>query len=271
MRRHGQVVTASGLAPDDHVCWSFDAPDELAPVASVWLREGIDLGQRLLYVGSMPVEELLDDAGDLVAGGSLEVLTLAEAFPAGPDADPRAAVQVYRRRVERAIANGFTGIRAFGEVTDLVRDAAGLERRIRWEQHVDRLLTEVPVSALCAYDRSLVDEDALALLGAVHPLTQASTSFSFHAETDGFRLTGAVEGFVRPQLDRMLRDAALPDDGDVVVDVAELEYASAACTASLHRFGTRVARDGRRFAIRGARPPLRRVWVALGFDDAVLT
>ena len=65
MRRHGAVESASGLGLHGHACWTFGDETEFRAGVFDFLVDGLELGQRLLYVGPGGVGKLRSDVADV--------------------------------------------------------------------------------------------------------------------------------------------------------------------------------------------------------------
>lgn len=213
MRTHGCVDSTSGLGPGSHVCWSFDEPGEFADAAVEFLAEGQRLGERLVYVGSEPVEEQrerlgpLGDVGSLIDRGALHLIDLGSVYPPGEPVDVDAQVTLYETMAEAARADGHTGVRVASQATDFVADPDAWATRLRWESAADRILEANGITALCGYRRDALSTAMLEDLAAVHPLANANreaAAFHLFGAGDGLALAGEVDFFASEALDRLL-------------------------------------------------------------------
>ena len=89
VRAHGSVDAVPGAGPADHVCWVYEDDAAFDAAAREFLAGGLARGERLLCVGERVIEGLrapgARDLSDLIAEGTVETLTLAEAYEAaGP-------------------------------------------------------------------------------------------------------------------------------------------------------------------------------------------
>jgi hypothetical protein len=97
------------------------------------------------------------------------------------------------RATENAVAAGYTGFRAVVDVTAVVRSAEQREAFARFEYLIDRKMSVLPVSALCAYDVRAIGTRAATELACLHPFANlGSTSFHLFADTD-FALAGEID------------------------------------------------------------------------------
>ena len=259
MREHGVVWSAGELGLQNHACWPFAGPEELREETAAFLTEGRRLGQRLMYVGAAPQDKLradlerLADADEMFEQGSLVALSLDSMYPAGGPVDPDAQVAAYDAATKEALASGFTGLRVAADVTSIVCDPATWEAHTRWEIAADRYIASHPVCALCCYDRSETPGELLDDMRCVHPVVRADgkrLTFQLFAEPGGLAVNGEVDYFTTESFDRLL---ALADehDGDVELDLTELQFADHHAILALAAHTRRLRESGRRVSVKG--------------------
>src|SRR5919108_2156482 len=190
MRARGVVARAkgpasgarsvAGLGPSDHVCWVYGSDEEFAEFREAALQfaaDGMALGQRLVYVADRAEDEIaaglrsLGDVDALRERGALSIQRLAEAYVGGgPVSDCDAQLAAFDGAVERAIAEGFAGVRVVAEAGALAAGPAWCDHQARWEMVVDRYMaTSRPIAALCGYDRRGVGPGGGAPPAPPHP------------------------------------------------------------------------------------------------------
>lgn len=180
MRASGSADSARALGPHDHLCWAYDDRDDFLAAALDFLAEGLAAHQRVQYIAEGDRNSLrrdldgLDDHG--CRGEDVELRPLDDVY--GPDdvVDAEAQVAAYRRATDRALADGFSGLRVAAEATPLVRTAAQRRAFTRYEHLVDRYMVDHPFSALCGYDRSELGREAVAEMACRHPLGRSGTT-----------------------------------------------------------------------------------------------
>ncbi|PRY38777.1 MEDS domain-containing protein [Umezawaea tangerina] len=272
MRRAGVVDSARGLGPHDHVCWSYDDPAEFVARSVEFLAEGLELGQRVCYVGAGSVEGLIGDLAGLPGGGealrdgSLQVMSLDERYRTTEAVVPAQQVRAYAEATEAALADGFGGLRVAADVTALVRSAAQLDAFCAYEPLVNRYTATRPYSALCGYDRRELGADVIAELACLHPVASAGASpFWLYAESDDSMVLGGELDFRgRELLPAALGRTRPRPGGDLVVDVADLTFTDHHGLFTLSDF---ARRDGGSLTLRGLRSGPARLLGLLGIAD----
>ncbi len=230
MRLSGVVTDVRRLGPHDHVCWGFDDGAAFRAAAVSFLDAGLELGQRVRYVG-----EPGDGVHSALAGarpGAVEVVPVAGQYAGPATVDPAEQARAYATAVDDALAAGFTGLRVATDVTALVLGPAQLDAFARYEHRVDHLMARRPFSAMCAYNRVELGAAALGQLASMHPAATASaTAFRLHASSRpgcaaalGGELDLAGEARLRIALERA---ELTPVGGELVLDATELTFVDA--------------------------------------------
>jgi anti-anti-sigma regulatory factor len=268
MRRHGTVHTATGLGLQGHGCWTYSDESEYKRGILEYLADGLDLGQRLLYVGGGGVVKLhrdLDDlpgVEDMLGDGILRIMPLESVYEVGRPIDPMAQLTMYAAAVETALQDGYRGLRVAAEVTPLVVvDPELWPSHTRWESVADRYMAKNPMSALCCYDRRVLPDSILADLSSVHRTCNAppeTVPFRLYAGREGLSLAGEVDSFSAEHLRRLL-PLASPPRGDLVLELDELEFIDHHGVLAIADHARALERDGRSLNTLGAPPEFDRL------------
>jgi anti-anti-sigma regulatory factor len=280
VRRAGVVSDPDKLGSHDHVCWFYDEPEDFAEAANRFLLDGLDNGERLLCVGDVAISSVVDgptrlpDADRLIHTGRLELLPATEAY--SPDGTPIGLQQqlvFYAAAVERAVTDGYRGLRVAAEVTELTRDPSAWDDHLRWEHYADEYIAGEPgMATMCAYRRDAVPEVLAAGLSAVHPLAHgpgADVSFRLFFDDRVLTLVGDVDRFGAPRLFGLLTGTHV-DGRSIVLDITRLAFVDAAGAATIAEWGSTLTRRGSTLYLRGASPAFQRVWSLLGLGDAAV-
>jgi anti-anti-sigma regulatory factor len=267
MRRHGPVPTAAGLGLHGHGCWIYADDGEFRAGALAFLEDGVELGQRLVYVAAGSVQKLrgdlegLPDLDDLLGDGRLRIMPLENVYAVGSALDPMEQLTMYSTLTSAALVDGYAGLRVVGEVTPLVLDPALWKSHTRWEAVADRYMAKNPMAALCCYDRRALPDEILADLACVHRSSNGPPSiapFRLFAGREGLCLAGEVDCFSSEDLRRLLR-VATPPAGDLVLELDELEFIDHHGLMALEEHARTLASEGRAVHLRGAPPSFDRL------------
>jgi ABC-type transporter Mla MlaB component len=267
MRRHGSVPTSSGLGLHGHGCWTYSDDAEFKGGVLDFLADGLELGQRLLYVGAGGVVKLrreLDDlpgVEDLLGDGTLRIMPLESIYEMGRPIDAMAQLTMYAAATETALADGFSGLRVAADVTPLVTDPALWADHTRWETIADRYMAKNPMAALCCYDRRELSDDIVADLSSVHRTCNEPAHvapFRLYAGRDGLSLAGEVDCFCADSLGRLLRLAS-PPRGDLILELDDLDFIDHHGVFALADLARELVADGRSLTALGAPPEFDRL------------
>jgi anti-anti-sigma factor len=261
-----QLATPTGLRSGDHVFWTFADPREFSAAVLPYLDEGRRRGEQLLLAGaSLP--PLLDavaplpERDEMLDSGQLEVWAMAEILDPERRLEPVQQVEAFRGEVEAALRRGRTGLRLAADVTPLALRGADERRQLHVYEHLaDSLTATVPLTTMCLFDASL-DDDVLGPIAVLHPdqrhgpreplacLSGRGPCLSLHGEVD----TDCADAVLRALVD-VARDAP----GEVVLDLADLEFLDIAGARALATAAGRLAEVGVHLRVVRARRLVRR-------------
>lgn len=169
--------TASGLAAGDHVCSIYETEEEHREVTRAFLRRALCLGERVLYItdAHTPAEivasldGLLREPVETYLNRNQLIFLPAEAY-LQPDGrfDPAAVIARLDEEAQRALADGFTGLSATGEMTWTLRYAVSAEELHAYERMLQQAAVGKRWIALCQYPRSAFSTDVLQPLLGMH-------------------------------------------------------------------------------------------------------
>lgn len=233
LRPSGSRTELVWMRPHDHIGWAFDGPEDFALMTEPFLREGLDLGERILLVVDDPTEAAYRNLTDSLGRDVLKVVRVADVYgPCVVDAARQRAA--FAATLSRALADGYTGIRVAADNSSLIDSPQRLDAWIRWEFVADQFMSENNVTGLCAFDRSRVDVDALRHLATLHPLSSASEpvpQFRLFVDGNGLRLEGEVDEIAIDLLHRALD--AVPKSIPGVLDLSQAHVRGARAMAAL--------------------------------------
>lgn len=254
--------STSGLGLHGHACWVYADEGEFRAGALAFLEDGVELGQRLMYVGPGSVQKLrkdlegLDGLDHLLASGGLRIMPLENAYDVGSPVDPVAQLTLYSAATSSALVDGYTGLRVVAEVTPLVLDPELWPSHTHWESVADRYVAKNPLAGLCCYDRRALPDEILADLACVHRSSNAPPEvapFRLYAGREGLCLAGEVDSFAAENLGRLLA-AATPPGSDLVLELDQLEFIDHTGVLAIADHAAELARTGYRVRLHGAPP-----------------
>ena len=149
-----------GFQQGDHVCTLYLTPEEQLVAAIEYIRGGLARGERCLYVCcEHPPEEFraaLRKAGIDVdaeeARGAFLLMTKHDGHLEGGCFDPDKMIAMLATAVEDALAAGFKGLCAAGDMTWLLDNAPGSEKIAEYESRLNRFYESHHALGLCLYN-----------------------------------------------------------------------------------------------------------------------
>ncbi len=171
------------LRPGDHLCIIYHTDEEHRAILTEYLERGLDAGERVVYIVDARtagvIRGYLRDAGVDVAAAEersqLVFLTRDDAYMRGGVFDPQAMLGLLREEAQRALDEGFTGLRVTGEMTWALRGLPGSERLIEYVALLSAFFPGSKATGLCQYDARRFPPDILLDVLRTHPIAVVGT------------------------------------------------------------------------------------------------
>ena len=172
------------LVPGDHLCCLYETEEEHRAVLTPFLRQGLERGEKVLYiVDARTAEAVLAylrenglEVEPYLARGQLSILTRDDAYMRQGVFDPDGMIALVRTETARALAEGYSALRASGETTWALRGLPGSGRLIEYEAKLNTFFPGSQCLGLCQYDRRRVDPAVLLEVLATHPTAVVGTA-----------------------------------------------------------------------------------------------
>jgi anti-anti-sigma regulatory factor len=227
----GPVVSSGGFGLQDHLCWIHGEPSEYCPRLTEFFSDGLQRGLRVAYLGSGSAGELREylgrvaDAGTLRTREPIQVIPVEDIYGARGPVDPAEVIKKYAAATQRALSDGYRGLRVSADVTDLVRAPEQQDAFARCEFLLERYSSRHPLSAMCEYRLDL--GDAVKQFACLHAaVPEGLTPFQVFACDDGaIGLLGDFDVACQVAFERaMQRIHPTSDDTCLVFDMSAVRY-----------------------------------------------
>jgi anti-anti-sigma factor len=258
----------SPQAPPDwhgHLLLLYGSEAERVSALVTWIRRGLDNNEKVIYTesGGEPAQRSVPaillthgiDVAVATAEGRLSMVPLPEFYPPGGQLT----------RVERALAEGFRGLRMTAEV------AAALTF-LSWravmdiERGLEALSRTHPVSAMCQYEQAATLGDSLQEVTVSHVGGIRQRQLSTARLDGGLVLAGDLDLSNRQLLTYTLEAATGQSPGPFRLDLSQVEFLGAAGCRALDE-GTRKFREnGGRVLLAAPGPAVERILRLAGVD-----
>jgi anti-anti-sigma regulatory factor len=274
------VADLTGLAPGDHVCWSYASPDEFWSGTAGYLAEGARAGDKLLlFTESLAPDDAVArlgaeglDAARLCDAGQLAVVPAPSAYLTDGRFDADAVLDAFSVNSRGARAEGWRALRATGEIAWVLPYERDLESYLAYELRADAAVAEGNLIGVCAYHSAESDPEWMVGLETVHPtqlrgpVALPPTSFSVSMSPSGdVVVDGEIDLDMVASFRRALDVAARVSDS-VVLDLSGLSFLNVPGFRALADLANDLGAGGRALALRDAPPLFRRCWRLLGYD-----
>ncbi len=171
------LASGSDVLHGGHSCLPFETDGEKHEAVALFMHEGLSRGARCLFVGTpedfgqlrTDLELLGICSQKAIARTALTFATAEEVYLEGGAFDGNRTLARYDDRVDRALAEGFCGLRATAELSTLPDDIEW-RKIVHYEAQFNEHFARRPVSGLCRYPTSLVPPDRVRDVLRTHPV-----------------------------------------------------------------------------------------------------
>jgi len=177
------LYTIDDLMPGDHLCCIYETEEEHRALVTPFLRKGLELGQKVMYiVDAHTAETILDylehdsvDVKRYLECGQLLILTQNESYIRNGVFSPDDMINLLRSETEKVLAEGYTALRVTGEMTWALHGLPGSERLIEYEIKLNNFFPGSKSLAICQYDKRRFSPTILMDVLHTHPIAVLGT------------------------------------------------------------------------------------------------
>lgn len=160
------------LKPGDHLCLLYETDEDHTAILSVFLRDGLEKGEKILYIGDLESRQIALLIGKEVVNaardeGRLVILSWDDLKRNG-ELQADSLLELIRSELNAGSAK-YTGFRLATEATPFVA-ALKPEELIEFESKLDRFLLENRCVGLCQYHLQKMDLILILNLLLTHPV-----------------------------------------------------------------------------------------------------
>jgi len=172
------VLPAIGhMRPGDHYCGIYRTDDDHRAIIVDFVRDGMARNEKMFYLVNIQtaaqLRATLAGAGlpvdQLIERGQLVILSAREAYLKDGQFDPDKMIGLLGEETEKALAEGYSALRATGEMTWALAGEPGSERLVEYEARLNHFFPHSKCYAVCQYDRRRFDADMLLDILSTHP------------------------------------------------------------------------------------------------------
>lgn len=156
------------MRASDHACVVCQTREEELAVLAPYFREGLDLGERCLYIAEDAAASKLALAELGSSRNELAIIGREEVYPTGAF-DPERMIDWIQTRTNEAMRSGYAGLRLASEAICAWNDP-NRARFPEFEARLNYLMASGRVAAVCSYNRSRLPPQLVRDMLATHPL-----------------------------------------------------------------------------------------------------
>ncbi|HVU50566.1 MAG TPA: MEDS domain-containing protein [Polyangia bacterium] len=168
--------TLGGLRASGHLCFPYETEDERRRTVVAFVREGLARRERCLYIAAeaeqrafrAELEAAGVDATREVGRGALVLAAQGETYLRSGRFDPDDALALMESLTDRALADGFVGLRATAEASSRALDDLW-PLVLRYEALLNERLARRPFVGLCRFRAAELAPDRLRDVLRTHP------------------------------------------------------------------------------------------------------
>ncbi len=173
----GPVESLDGHHCNDHFALLYETRAEQFAAVVPFLRQGLERGERVMYVvddaaSEAAVIEAMREAGvDVDAhreSGALSFHSPEETYLRNGEFDPADMIEQYRAAIDEA-GEGYAGLRIGAETGWLLDETASIEAFMDYESRVNSLFDGEDCIAMCQYDRTEIPAETIRDIVRTHP------------------------------------------------------------------------------------------------------
>ncbi len=183
MTLHTDITDPSDASSSYHHGFLYRTEADYRAVVLSFLSEGLQQGERVLYIvdggsteATLAFLEAMDgDVTSEIRRRRLVIQDAEEVYRRKGYFDPEGVIARLRSEMERAVAEGYAGLRVTGDMRWVLKGLLDVRRLVEYEAKLNEFLVQTSATsdarclALCQYDRRRFTSDVLLDVLRAHP------------------------------------------------------------------------------------------------------
>ncbi|MBI4666652.1 MAG: MEDS domain-containing protein [Nitrospinae bacterium] len=175
--REDLLDTLQKLQPHDHLCLIYETREEQFNAVIPFIKVGLERNERCVYIADEnTVESVLDamrgegiNVRDALDSGALAVITKQDAYLKQGHFDPDWMINYLKNITNETLAQGYSAVRATGEMTWALGSEDGVDRLIEYEAKLNYFFPDYPLLAICQYNKNRFSPEIIRNIIYTHP------------------------------------------------------------------------------------------------------
>ena len=159
-----------------HLACIYRNREEQFATVIPFIYAGLKNGEKCIYIADENTKDEIiqafkevTDIDKYLKSGQLELLTKSEAYLKDGYFDPDRMIELLKQVQEKALKDGYKGLRVTGEMTWILTTWPGVERIIEYEAKLNYFFPESMCTALCQYNENKFKPEILLEVIHTHP------------------------------------------------------------------------------------------------------
>ncbi len=165
------------LGPGSHICSIYSKREEKLSTISTFMEIGQERNEKCLYIYDEDSKEDIVkefrrsgfEIDSLIDSGQFEFLTDRESYLKDGCFEPEGMFKLLSKAEDEALEQGFSGLRASGEMEWFFNQAPGAERLMDYESKLNEFVRSKEIVLLCQYDERRFSPEELIDVIHTHP------------------------------------------------------------------------------------------------------
>ena len=172
------ITNISDLVPGNHVCSLFETDEEHRALMTSFIRQGLERNEKVIYIvdtrSANKVINYLRDTGveteAYLESGQLIILEVGQTYMREGIFDPDSMIALLGDQEEQALNQGYSALRATGEMTWALKGLPGSERLMEYEAKLNEFFPKSKCLGVCQYDKRRFAPEILLDVLSTHPI-----------------------------------------------------------------------------------------------------
>ncbi|TBR18184.1 hypothetical protein EPO66_01650 [bacterium] len=172
------IAAIERLNIHDHLCLVYETQEQEFSTVIPFMRVGLERGERCVYIADdntvAAIRDAMKDGGidvdSAVKSGALLIITKRDAYLKEGHFEPELMINFLKESVALAKKDGFSALRATGEMTWAIGESSGMEKLLEYEAKLNYILPKYDISAICQYNRNRFKPEIILEIIRTHPL-----------------------------------------------------------------------------------------------------
>jgi hypothetical protein len=221
----------------DHLYCSYGSETEQRHLVARYLDDGLRRNERVSYICHATRADFVRtgfqlDLDPFIVAGQFTIEDSANTYVLGGNFAPDRMLAYYEAAIASAREDGYAGFRVAAEMDWARPDIPGVDQLVEYENAVSEIFAARQATALCQYNRHVVDAATLSAVAYVHPavanehpLYESATLRIVRAyDPPRLVLSGEIDLSNRGPFRRALAHLDPGSDGVVRIDGSSLRF-----------------------------------------------